>query len=361
MSIDARRIEEVLGEGTDELAAAAAARLIERAEAEGLVDVAYATFDSPLGTGHIAATERGIVSVGLPNLAADRFLAAARERRLAAGARAAAPPRRGAPRARRVLRGPAARVRARARLGVGALAVSEPRPARDGARPLRGHLDLRRGRGAGRQPAGLPRRGHGARPEPDPDRRPVPPRPAVRRPARRLRRRAGDEGVSAFGSRERSSRQLDTNWQPNLCCQPCQSTPTPPHATLTKRQQEVLDRLEQGMGAQEIARDIGVSRNAVYQHIERLRRQGALAETYTPSGQPPRALEWGSAAWRCRGRAPRESALARLRELAARRRHRARVRGADRRGDRRPATRSGSRTSSAGSTPAGETGLPATS
>ena len=75
MSIDARRIEEVLGEGTDELAAAAAARLIERAEAEGLVDVAYATFDSPLGTGHIAATARGIVSVGLPNLAADRFLA----------------------------------------------------------------------------------------------------------------------------------------------------------------------------------------------------------------------------------------------------------------------------------------------
>jgi methylated-DNA-[protein]-cysteine S-methyltransferase len=75
MSIDARRIEEVLGEGTDELAAAAAARLIERAEAEGLVDVAYTTFDSPLGTGHIAATPRGIVSVGLPNLAADRFLA----------------------------------------------------------------------------------------------------------------------------------------------------------------------------------------------------------------------------------------------------------------------------------------------
>ena len=51
--------------------------------------------------------------------------------------------------------------------------------------------------------------------------------------------------------------------------------PNSPHAQLTKRQQEVLDRLEQGMGAKQIATDIGVSRNAVYHHIERLRRQGA--------------------------------------------------------------------------------------
>src|SRR3954454_2829195 len=57
---------------------------------------------------------------------------------------------------------------------------------------------------------------------------------------------------------------------------------------LTKRQREGLERLEQGYGAKQIARDLGVTRNAVYQHIERLRRQGALAETYTPSGQPPR-------------------------------------------------------------------------
>jgi len=75
MSIDERRIQEALREGTAELAAEAAARLVERADAEGLVDVAYATFDSPMGTGHVAATARGIVSVGLPNLAADRFLA----------------------------------------------------------------------------------------------------------------------------------------------------------------------------------------------------------------------------------------------------------------------------------------------
>ena len=61
MSIDERRIEEVLGEGSDDLAAEAAVRLVERAEAEGLVDVAYATFESPMGTGHVAATARGIV------------------------------------------------------------------------------------------------------------------------------------------------------------------------------------------------------------------------------------------------------------------------------------------------------------
>ncbi|HEY8465373.1 MAG TPA: helix-turn-helix domain-containing protein [Solirubrobacterales bacterium] len=60
--------------------------------------------------------------------------------------------------------------------------------------------------------------------------------------------------------------------------------------SLSKRQREVLERLEQGMSAKEIATDIGVSRNAVYQHIERLRNAGVLPETYTPSGQPPRSL-----------------------------------------------------------------------
>ena len=80
-----------------------------------------------------------------------------------------------------------------------------------------------------------------------------------------------------------------------------QTDPNSPYAELTKRQQEVLDRLEQGRAVKEIAADIGVSRNAVYQQIERLRRQGALAETYTPSGQPPRRLDLGNATLpRCR-------------------------------------------------------------
>jgi transposase len=86
---------------------------------------------------------------------------------------------------------------------------------------------------------------------------------------------------------------------------------------LTKRQREVLERLEQGFAVKQIAKDLGVTRNAVYQHVERLRRQGALAESYTPSGQPPRrATEVGSVQL-APGLAPRESQLERLKELAA--------------------------------------------
>jgi transposase len=87
---------------------------------------------------------------------------------------------------------------------------------------------------------------------------------------------------------------------------------------LTKRQREVLERLEQGYGAKQIAHDLGITRNAVYQHIERLRRQGAVAETYTPSGQPPRtANAVGSVALAPAAAAPRDSVLAKLRELSA--------------------------------------------
>ena len=91
--------------------------------------------------------------------------------------------------------------------------------------------------------------------------------------------------------------------------------PDQPAGGLTKRQREVLERLELGMGAKQIATDIGISRNAVYQTIERLRRQGALAETYTPSGQPPRRQP-AAGALVSPTAAPRESAVARLRELA---------------------------------------------
>ena len=91
-------------------------------------------------------------------------------------------------------------------------------------------------------------------------------------------------------------------------------------AELTKRQREVLERLEQGYPVKKIARDIGVTRNAVYQHIDRLRRQGALPETFTASGQPPRraqeSLPVGSATAAGAALAPRESVLGRLRELA---------------------------------------------
>ena len=45
---------------------AALQRFAERAAAEGLLDVAYATDDSPFGPLLLAATPRGLVRVGLP-------------------------------------------------------------------------------------------------------------------------------------------------------------------------------------------------------------------------------------------------------------------------------------------------------
>jgi DNA-binding transcriptional MocR family regulator len=73
--------------------------------------------------------------------------------------------------------------------------------------------------------------------------------------------------------------------------------------SLTKRQHEILERLEQNMAVKQIANDLGISRNAVYLQIERLRNRGVLPQGYTPSGQPPRTappapmlgLELGSA------------------------------------------------------------------
>jgi methylated-DNA-[protein]-cysteine S-methyltransferase len=57
-----------------------AQRLADRAEREGLLDVAYASVDTPLGTGLVAATRRGIVRVALPNERTDDVLSALAER-----------------------------------------------------------------------------------------------------------------------------------------------------------------------------------------------------------------------------------------------------------------------------------------
>ena len=48
--------------------------LAARAEADGLLDVAYAGFDTPLGPGLVAATRRGLVRVALPNEQPDNVL-----------------------------------------------------------------------------------------------------------------------------------------------------------------------------------------------------------------------------------------------------------------------------------------------
>lgn len=49
-------------------------RLSERAAAEGLLDVAYTTTDSPFGRLLLAQTARGLVRVGLPNQDTDELL-----------------------------------------------------------------------------------------------------------------------------------------------------------------------------------------------------------------------------------------------------------------------------------------------
>ena len=49
-------------------------RFADRAAAEGLLDVAYATTDSPFGPLLLAATPRGLVRVGLPNQRVDDVL-----------------------------------------------------------------------------------------------------------------------------------------------------------------------------------------------------------------------------------------------------------------------------------------------
>lgn len=87
---------------------------------------------------------------------------------------------------------------------------------------------------------------------------------------------------------------------------------------LTKRQTEVIERLEHGIPVKKIARDMGVTPAAVYQTIERLRRAGALPEQYTPSGQPPVSTEVGVGSGVALGTAlpPRESSLADLRSTS---------------------------------------------
>jgi methylated-DNA-[protein]-cysteine S-methyltransferase len=61
--------------GLREHAARAASRFAERADTEGLVEVAYAGFDSPYGPIQMAVTDRGLVSLALPGIGEDEFLA----------------------------------------------------------------------------------------------------------------------------------------------------------------------------------------------------------------------------------------------------------------------------------------------
>ena len=65
---------------------------------------------------------------------------------------------------------------------------------------------------------------------------------------------------------------------------------------LTDRQREIKELLDQNLGAREIAEELGISRNAVYQQLQRLRNAGALPPGFTPTGAPPREAPPGAAA-----------------------------------------------------------------
>lgn len=71
--IDERALRRMLAAAPDD-AVAAADRLASRAEREGLVDVAYATLDTPLGTMTLAATPNGLIRVALPDERPERVV-----------------------------------------------------------------------------------------------------------------------------------------------------------------------------------------------------------------------------------------------------------------------------------------------
>jgi methylated-DNA-[protein]-cysteine S-methyltransferase len=58
----------------EEQSAELARRFAEMAAASGDAEVAFATVDTPVGRTSVATTERGIVSVGLPNQDLDQFV-----------------------------------------------------------------------------------------------------------------------------------------------------------------------------------------------------------------------------------------------------------------------------------------------
>jgi methylated-DNA-[protein]-cysteine S-methyltransferase len=71
--IDERALKRALAAPPDD-AAEAVGGLAARAEREGLIDVAYATLDTPIGTMTLAATPRGLVRVVLPGRRLDAVL-----------------------------------------------------------------------------------------------------------------------------------------------------------------------------------------------------------------------------------------------------------------------------------------------
>ena len=164
----------------------AARRVAARVAAEGLADVSYASAHSPFGTLLLATTGRGLVRVAFPGRTStpcwnasrgeSRRGSSRRRRRWSRRGGSSSVLRRGPPRVQAGLAGPRGPLRA-------------PRPSGDLRDPLWRRAELWRGRRRRGLPARLTCRRERPRREPDPDRDPVPSRPACRRRSRRLRRR----------------------------------------------------------------------------------------------------------------------------------------------------------------------------
>ncbi len=73
-AVHADEIRRILGSDLSAGAERAAAEFSKRAEREGLAEVAFGRYESPLGDGLIAATDRGLVSVALPGHDEAEFL-----------------------------------------------------------------------------------------------------------------------------------------------------------------------------------------------------------------------------------------------------------------------------------------------
>ena len=74
------RLLSVPGRSVDADSADAARRFAERAASQGAAEISYATVDTPVGIASVAATSRGVLSVGLPSEAVDDFLDGLAER-----------------------------------------------------------------------------------------------------------------------------------------------------------------------------------------------------------------------------------------------------------------------------------------
>ena len=73
-TIDAKSLRRALQADLDAGAAESASRLATAADDAGVLDVAYATADTPVGPALVAATHRGLVKVSLPNYPPEEAL-----------------------------------------------------------------------------------------------------------------------------------------------------------------------------------------------------------------------------------------------------------------------------------------------